>query len=182
MARYVTLEGLPQDLYNSFKADVEPMDVLAGAMVDKVFTPKVQKMFFDAKDGFLKGMVAPGGIFSDTKEDNTPNKYGPYLQKALVAAVLAGGLYFAQKGNKRAKGHVVGVLGYALVDVVGQEVYNMLPTTFQRYNGMGILTQDDAYGILTADSAYGEPTHQDMARFQAETAHLTEGEPEAEYA
>ncbi len=185
MSKLISLNGLPDGLAKSFKESVDPMVVIVGAAIEGVLGPTVNKKLWDPTDGFLKSLVAPDGFLADTPTGGAARDWPAYVRKAISTLLIAGAAYVAQKGSKRARGHVVGMVGFAAVDVFGAKVRDMLPASLQglvEFNQMSILTQDDAYGILTADSAYGETTAHDMARFQAATADMTESDPEAEYA
>lgn len=168
MSKLISLDGLPDGIVKSFKESVEPMDMITGAVVQRTLGPTLHsklEQYLYSKVEFL-------------------NAY-PAVKKGLSAFVLAAGLYLAQKGSKRARGHVVGVLGIELIDIVGTKVREMLPASLQglvEFQGYGVLTEDNAYGVLTADSAYGEPTAHGMAQLQAITDQMTEQDPEAEYA
>lgn len=168
MAKMISLNGLPQDLYSAFQANVQPMDVIVGAVVQKAVGPAVNKKL----DELLYSKVTMLAEY-------------PTVKKFLSAFAVAAGLYVAQKGSARARGHVVGVLGVEVIDAVGAKVAEMLPAQLKglvEFNGYGLLTNDAAYGVLTSDSAYGEPNAYSMARFQAASEYMTEGEPEVEYA
>jgi hypothetical protein len=168
MSKMISLDGLTDGLTKSFKESVDPMDVIIGAGVQRVIGPTIHSKL----EEFLYSKIDALTAY-------------PTAKKFLSAFVTASALYLAQKGSKRARGHVVGVLGIEAVDYLGGKVREMLPDSLKglvEFNSYGILTQDAAYGVLTADSAYGEPSAYDMAKFQAETEHMTEVEPEAEYA
>jgi len=171
MSKMISLDGLTDGLTKSFKESVDPMDVIVGAGVQRVLGPTVHNKL----EEFLYSKIDALSAY-------------PVAKKFLSAFVTASALYLAQKGSKRARGHVVGVLGIEAIDYLGEKVREMLPDSLKglvEFNGAsayGVLTQDAAYGVLTADSAYGEPSAYDMARFQAQTEHMTEVEPEAEYA
>ncbi len=184
MSKMISLEGLPDGIVKSFKGSVEPMDVLAGAAIQGIIGPTVHSKLFGA-EGFLKSLSEPGGFLADADSAGAARTWAPYARKAISTLALAVAAFLLQKGSKRAQGHVVGIVGFSAVDAIGAKVREMLPASLQglvEFNQMGVLTQDDAYGILTADSAYGETTAVDMARFQAQTASMTESDPEAEYA
>lgn len=168
MSKLISLDGLPDGLVKSFKNSVEPMDVIVGAVAQRVVGPTLHAKL----EEYLYSKVEALAAY-------------PMVKKFASAFVLAAGLYLAQKGSKRAQGHVVGVLGVEAIDVIGAKLREVLPESFKglvEFNGMGVLTQDNAYGVLTADSAYGEPTAHGMAQLQAMTDAMAEQDPEAEYA
>lgn len=176
MAKLVSLDGIG-DVFNSFKESVNPVDVLVGATIRKVIGPTIDKKLDEL-------------AFSKVEFFKTQ----PLLKKVLGAAVMAIAAYMVQKGNKRAAGHVVGILGIDAVEIAGSKLSEMLPANFLgglvEYQGYGVLTQDNAYGLLTQDNAYGsyqgsysgEPTAAGMAEFAQLSNMNTEVDPEAEYA
>lgn len=167
--KMISLDGIPGELTQSFKNSVEPMDVIAGAIVQRTIGPTVHAKL----EEFVYSKIT---MLADY----------PMVKKFASALVLAVAALAVQKGNKRSRGHVVGILGVEVIDVVGAKVRELLPASLQglvEFNGQyGVLTQDNAYGILTADTAYGEPTADGMAQLQAITDSMTEADPEAEYA
>lgn len=158
MANYVSLNGL-KDAANAFKEKVGAVDVLVGVGL-----------------GMVVGSLAKGFLLARASKPDAAE----WLKKLAPYGDVLGGsgaglaLFLAQKGNKRAAGHLVGAVGGAVIpriaSVVGEKAATALK--LQGYgayvlapvNGygrhMGMIVPDAAYGMIVPDASFGEASRE----------------------
>lgn len=157
MPAYVNVPGLSglKDAANAFKENVNPFDVLLGVGVGLV-AGAVFKQVVDTK---LTVAAAGGTATLDASQGL--GKFVSTYSASLGSAGAGLALFAAQKGNKRAAGHLVGAVGAAVVPMVAAAVsaklIEAIPSLHGYYvqNPYGMIANDGAYGMIADDPAYG---------------------------
>ncbi|MBP6479881.1 MAG: hypothetical protein KA310_03445 [Pseudomonadales bacterium] len=166
----VSLDGLEQ-AKAAFTRNVAPVDVVIGAVAQKLAGPMVQKHIISKLAAWV------------------PSVFGrPDVAKVSAGVVVGAAAFIATGGKGRGPGILVGAVGAPVVEVIGEKLAAVLPLgALVEYDGYGMLTQDSTYGILTRDNqygadAYGEPTEYGMAELSAYSQANSEGSPEGDEA
>lgn len=161
MPAYVNVPGLSglKDAAAAFKENVSPLDVLLGVGVGLV-AGAVFKRVVD-----LKLATAPAG---QTPTLDVTKGFGKFVSDygASIGSAGAGlALFAAQKGNKRAAGHLVGAVGAAVVPMIAAKASELVLANVpglqgyyvqNPYGGYSMIANDTAYGMIANDSAYGK--------------------------
>lgn len=148
MPSYVSVPGLSglKDAANAFKENVSPLDVLLGVGVGLV-AGAVFKQVVDTKL-----TVAVAGATPTLDATQGLGKLVSQYSASLGSAGVGLALFAAQKGNKRAAGHLVGAVGAAVVPMVAAEVSSRLIAAIPSLHGYYV---QNPYGMIANDPAYG---------------------------